>query len=474
MTPLWTHSEATQACHGASTGEWAANGVSIDSRAIARDDLFVAIKGPNADGHNYVQSALNAGAVAAMVSEIRPEWPSDIPHVLVDDTDKGLNALGHGARNRIAKTARVLGVTGSIGKTGTKEALRHVLSQQALTTATQGNLNNHWGLPLSLARMPADTVYGILELGMNHAGEISALSKILRPHIAIITTIEPVHTEFFNSVENIADAKAEIFDGMASDGIAILNRDNPYFNRLQSRAIEKKLNRVISFGDHADAEARVINCTLAASFSDIHADICGESLTYRLGAPGKHWVLNSLAVLAGVKVAGGDVAEAALALADINALKGRGEQRLITYNGGTFTLIDESYNASPASMRAAFQVLKNATPTQNGRRIAVLGDMLELGSESDAIHAALAKDVSSAGIDIAIIAGKHMAALYTALPKSVAAEHGATSDTILPVVINTVRPGDVVTVKGSLGSRMAPITAALAALDETKGTADAV
>ena len=474
MIPLWNHSEAAQACNGAAKGNWIAHGVSIDSRAISQDDLFVAIKGPNADGHDYVKSALNAGAAAAMVSEIRSEWPTNIPHILVNDTDKGLNALAHCARDRITQRASILGVTGSVGKTGTKEALRHVLSQQGSTIATQGNLNNQWGLPLSLARMPADTVYGILELGMNHAGEIRALSKILRPHIAIITTIEPVHTEFFDSIEDIADAKAEIFDGMASDGIAILNRENPYFDRLQSRAIEKKLNSIISFGDHADAEARVIDCKLGASFSDIQADICGESITYRLGVPGKHWVLNSLAVLAGVKVAGGEVAEAAFALADINALKGRGEQRLITYDGGTFTLIDESYNASPVSMRAAFQVLKNTTPAQNGRRIAVLGDMLELGTEADAIHAALAKDISSAGIDIAILAGNHMAALYTALPKSVAAEHDITSDNILPVVINTVRPGDVVTVKGSLGSRMAPITAALAALDETRGAANAV
>jgi UDP-N-acetylmuramoyl-tripeptide--D-alanyl-D-alanine ligase len=474
MTPLWTHSEAARACDGDSAGEWSANGVSIDSRSIAQDDLFVAIRGPNADGHDYVQSAINAGAAAAMVAEIRPEWPTDMPHVMVTDTNKGLDALGNGARNRITKVARILGVTGSVGKTGTKEALRHVLSRQAATIATQGNLNNQWGLPLSLARMPADTVYGIFELGMNHAGEISALSKILRPHIAIITTVEPVHTEFFDSVEDIADAKAEIFDGMAPDGIAILNRDNPYFDRLQSRAIEKKLGRIISFGDHPDAEARVINCALSASSSDIQANICGESLSYRLGAPGKHWVLNSLAVLAGVKAAGGDVGEAALALANINALKGRGEQKLIAYDGGTFTLIDESYNASPASMRAAFQVLKNATPAQNGRRIAVLGDMLELGCEADAIHAALAKDMSLAGIDIAILAGTHMAALCTALPKSVVTEHGETSDAILPAVINTVRPGDVVTVKGSLGSRMAPITTALAALDETKGAANAV
>ena len=474
MMPLWNHSEAAQACNGAAKGKWIAHGISIDSRTISQDDLFVAIKGPNADGHDYVKSALNAGASAAMVSEIRPEWPTNIPHLLVNDTDVGLNALAQCARDRIAKTASIFGVTGSVGKTGTKEALRYILSQQGSTIATQGNLNNQWGLPLSLARMPADTIYGILEVGMNHAGEIHKLSKILRPHIAIITTIEPVHMEFFDSVEDIADAKAEIFDGMAPDGIAILNRENPYFDRLQSRAIEKKLNRIISFGDHADAEARVIDCKLGASFSDIQADICGEHLKYRLGTPGKHSVVNSLAVLAGVKVAGGDLAEAALALADIKALKGRGQQRLITYGSGTFRLIDESYNASPASMRAAFQVLKNATPAQNGRRIAVLGDMLELGSEADTIHAALAKDISSARIDIAILAGNHMAALCKALPKSVAAEHGTTSETILPVVINTVRPGDVVTVKGSLGSRMAVITAALAALDETKGAANAV
>ena len=200
MMPLWNHSEAAQACNGAAKGKWIAHGISIDSRTISQDDLFVAIKGPNADGHDYVKSALNAGASAAMVSEIRPEWPTNIPHLLVNDTDVGLNALAQCARDRIAKTASIFRVNGSVGKTGTKEALRYILSQQGSTIATQGNLNNQWGLPLSLARMPADTIYGILEVGMNHAGEIHKLSKILRPHIAIITTIEPVHMEFFYSV----------------------------------------------------------------------------------------------------------------------------------------------------------------------------------------------------------------------------------------------------------------------------------
>ncbi|HAT34195.1 MAG TPA: UDP-N-acetylmuramoylalanyl-D-glutamyl-2, 6-diaminopimelate--D-alanyl-D-alanine ligase, partial [Rhodospirillaceae bacterium] len=248
MSPLWTHEDASAASGGTAHGVWSAQGVSIDSRTVKTEDLFVAIKGPNSDGHDYVATALAAGAAAAMVSERRTDWPDDAPLLLVENTDAGLAALGHGARKRIGENACIIGVTGSVGKTGTKEALRHCLAEQAPTTATEGNLNNQWGLPLSLARMPAATVYGIFELGMNHAGEISALSKILQPDIAIITTVEPVHTEFFDSVEGIADAKAEIFDGMNPDGVAILNRDNAYFDRLIGHAETRELSKIISFG----------------------------------------------------------------------------------------------------------------------------------------------------------------------------------------------------------------------------------
>lgn len=469
MSPLWTHSDAARATGGKSESVWSANGVSIDSRTVDPGDLFVAIKGPNSNGHDFVAPALDAGAAAAMVSERRPEWPDDAPLLTVGDTNEGLAALGRAARARIGKSARIIGVTGSVGKTGTKETLRHCLARQAPTTASEGNLNNQWGLPLSLARMPATTVYGIFEIGMNHAGEISTLSKILQPDIAIITTVEPVHTEFFDSVEAIADAKAEIFDGMGTDGIAILNRDNINFERLMRHATARNLANIISFGSDTAADVRLIDCALEDSHSDVEAEIFGKKLRYRLGAPGRHWALNSLAVLAGISAAGGDIVEAAQALANIAPMKGRGERRKIPVAGGDFTLIDESYNASPASMRAALQVLANSVPGKGGRRIAVLGDMLELGGESETIHADLAPDLAAADVDIVLTAGPHMAQLSAALPPSIAATHGQASDDILPKVIATVRAGDVVTVKGSLGSRMGPIADALRALDETHG-----
>ena len=467
MTPLWTHKEAVQATGGTSTAYWSARGVSIDSRSVNKGDLFIAIKGPNADGHDYVPAAINAGAAAAMVSEHRKSWPKDAPLLLVGDTDAALNALGRCARKRLSDGARIIGITGSVGKTGTKECLAHALAKQGRTTATKGNLNNQWGLPLSLSRMPADTEYGVFELGMNHAGEISALSKILQPDIAIITTIEPAHTKFFNSVDDIADAKSEIFDGMKPDGIVILNRDNRYFDRLEGRAAEASLSQVISFGAHEAADARLIECSLHASSSTIEANICGKILNYRMGAPGRHWALNSLAVLAAVSAGGADLAGAAHSLADIRPMKGRGERQQIQYAGGAFTLIDESYNASPASMHAAIQVLEKSLPNEGGRRVAVLGDMLELGKDAARIHASLADAICASGIDVVITAGTHMAALSEALPRTGTTIHGATSDDILPIVIATIRPGDVVTVKGSLGSRMTPITEALAALDGT-------
>lgn len=469
MSPLWTHTDAATATGGKAYGAWSATGVSIDSRSAKPGDLFVAIKGPNSDGHDYVAPALAAGASAAMVAERRADWSGDAPLLMVENTDTGLAALGHGARRRLGKDSRIIGVTGSVGKTGTKEALRHCLSRQAATTATEGNLNNQWGLPLSLARMPAATVYGIFELGMNHAGEISALSTILQPDIAIITTVEPVHIEFFDGVEGIADAKAEIFDGMNGNGIAILNRDNAHYERLSGHAKSRQLAEIISFGRDPAANARLVDCALSETHSDIDADICGEKIHYRLGAPGQHWALNSLAVLAAIKAGGGDIADASDALANLTPMKGRGERRLISTPGGDFTLIDESYNASPASMRAALQVLVNAIPGDGGRRIAVLGDMLELGAASDELHAGLAPDIAAAGIDIVITAGRHMAGLSRILPAAIKASHGETSDDILANVVETVRAGDIVTVKGSLGSRMGPIADALRELDLHQG-----
>ena len=274
----------------------------------------------------------------------------------------------------------MIGVTGSVGKTGTKEALRLALARSGETHASVASYNNHWGVPLSLARCPASARYAVFEMGMNHAGEIEPLTRLVRPHVAIVTTVEPVHLEFFGSVEAIADAKAEIFRGLEPGGAAVINRDNPQFARLAARAKSAGVERIVSFGEHAKADARLIKCALHPDCSTVQARILGTDVTYKLGAPGRHVVLNSLAVLAAASLAGADLALAALALADLKPPSGgRGARITLDLPGGTALLIDESYNANPASMRAALALLGQAPMGPRGRRIAVLGDMLELG-----------------------------------------------------------------------------------------------
>ena len=469
-TPLWTADEACAATGARVTGDWIASGVSIDSRSLEAGDLFVALQGPTFDGHAFIGAALEKGAVAALASRIPDGLPNGAPLLLVDDTLAGLEALGRAARARSA--ARFIAVTGSVGKTGTKEALKLALEATAPTFASSGNLNNHWGVPLSLARLPRDVAYGVFELGMNHAGEIGPLSRQVRPDVAIITTIEAVHMEFFASVDEIADAKAEIFEGMGSCATAILNRDNPQFDRLEAHARAGGIARIIGFGRHEQADSRLVDCTLNATGSTVSASILGERIDYRLAMPGLHWVLNSLGVLAAVVAAGGDLAGAAAKMSELVPLKGRGKREHITLAGGPFELIDESYNASPAAVRAAIQVLARATPGAGGRRIAVLGDMLELGAEEERLHADLAPDLRAAGVDLVFTAGSLMAALGQALPTGQRGGHAATAADLLPQVAAAVQPGDVVLVKGSLGSRMGPLVEALRDLDRSRsGTA---
>lgn len=467
MTALWTHTEAAAATGGAATRSWDASGVSIDSRNLQRGDLFIAIRGDNSDGHAHVADALSKGAAAAMVDASWAKQSKDGPLLAVEDTDRGMRDLACAARDRAS--ARIIGVTGSVGKTSTKEMLSLALSEQGETAATQGNLNNHWGLPLSLARMARTTEFGIYELGMNHAGEIAPLSEILRPDVAVITTVESVHLEFFNSEEGIADAKAEIFTGLREDGAAVLNRDNRHFDRLRHSADAAGVTRLCSFGEHPDATLRLLKAEPGPHGSDVTIELDGRKLSYVVGAPGRHWAMNSLAVLGAVHMIGADVDRAAAALARIRPMKGRGEQRAITLKNGSFILIDESYNASPASMRAAFDVLGATDPSADGRRIAVLGDMLEIGESSPDAHAALAPDLLRNRIDIVIAAGDGMAHLVTALADRAVTKHGPDSAAILDHVLETVRAGDVVTIKGSLGSRMIPIADALRALDREDG-----
>jgi UDP-N-acetylmuramoyl-tripeptide--D-alanyl-D-alanine ligase len=467
MTALWTAAAADAATGGTSTRPWQANGVSIDTRTIAKGDLFVALAGPRVDGHDFLGDAFAHGAGAAMVHRRPPGSDNELPLLIVRDTMAALDGLGVAARKRGG--AQVVAITGSVGKTGSKEAARLALSRLGPTHASAGSLNNQWGVPLSLARMPADTRYGIFELGMNHAGEIAALSRLVRPDIALITTIEPAHLGFFPSVEAIADAKAEIFLGMTPDGAAILNRDNEWFERLATAARAAGLSRIYGFGAHRDAAIRLIDCQLHATASVVTVSIKGTSFDYGIAAPGRHWVMNSLGVLGAVHAVGGDVGAAATAFAQMKPLDGRGRRHPIAAGHGTAELIDESYNASPASMRAAIAVLATAQPGPGGRRIAVLGDMLELGDRSAELHAALAEPLAAAGIDLVLTVGNEIAALDRALPPHMQGGHDTNAKAMTERVVGLLRAGDVVTVKGSHGLRMDAIVARLVAAPAEAG-----
>jgi UDP-N-acetylmuramoyl-tripeptide--D-alanyl-D-alanine ligase len=451
-TLLWTADQAADATGGSSTADWAATGVSIDSRSLAPCDLFVALRGPNHDGHDFVEGAFQQGAAAAMVDHDVPGVPATAPLLRVTDTVAGLGALGAAARKRAR--ARIVAVTGSVGKTGTKEALRVALGGSGKTYASEGGLNNHWGAPLSLGRLPPDADYGVFELGMNHAGEIAALTKLVRPHIAVITTVEPAHLGYFPSVEAIADAKAEIFLGLEPGGSAILNRDNPHFARLASAAERAGAAAVIGFGSHHDAAARLIDCVLEADGSAVEALVLGSVIRFRLPVPGRHWVMNSLAVLAAVKAAEADLGRAAEALGVLETLPGRGRRYELNWRGGILTLIDESYNASPASMRAALTVLGDTAPGPGGRRVAVLGDMLELGEASERLHRELAELLAAAKVDRVFLVGEALAALDRVLPRVMPDGFWSSAEGAIPAVDRFLEPGDVVMVKGSRAMRV--------------------
>jgi UDP-N-acetylmuramoyl-tripeptide--D-alanyl-D-alanine ligase len=435
-------------------------GISIDSRTLAPGEAFFAIQGDHRDGHDFVAAALAAKAgLAVTAADRRSELPQDVPLLVVPDVLAALRALAAAARARLQ--GKVIGVTGSVGKTGTKEALRLALSQDGETHASAASYNNHWGVPLSLARCPASARYAVLEMGMNHAGEIEPLSRLARPHVAIITTVAPVHLEFFGSLAKIADAKAEIFLGLEAGGAAVINRDNSQFARLKRRAKEAGVARIVSFGEHEQADARLIKCALHPGCSAVQADILGTELTYKIGAPGRHLVHNSLAVLAAAVLVGADLALAALALADFKPASGRGAAFEIDLPGGPATVIDESYNANPASMAAALALLGQRPVGARGRRIAVLGDMLELGPRGRALHRGLLAPVDANAIDLVFCCGPLMRALWRALPASRRGGYAEDSAALEPQVLSAVGAGDVVMVKGSLGSRMAPVVKAL-------------
>ncbi len=463
MTPraLWTVDAMAAAMGAERQGALpqSVSGLSIDSRTIAPGEAFFAIA-DRRDGHEFVASALAAGGgLAVVAADRRGQFPTDAPLLVVPDVLAGLRDLAAAARARTQ--AKVIGVTGSVGKTSTKEALRLALSKDGETHASVASYNNHWGVPLSLARCPASACYAVLEMGMSHAGEIAPLSRLARPHVALITTIAPVHLEFFGSLANVADAKAEIFLGLEADGAALINRDIAQFAQLKRRAKEAGVARIVSFGEHAKADARLVKCVLHPHCSTVAAQIFGTALSYKIGAPGRHLVGNSLAVLAAAILVGADLALAALALTELKPVSGRGAPIEIDLAGGPALVIDESYNANPASVDAALALLGQATIGPRGRRIAVLGDMLELGAKGPAMHRALAKPVVANAVDLVFCCGPLMRNLWQALPAGRRGGYAEDSAALEAQVLSAIRAGDVVMVKGSLGSRMAPIVKAL-------------
>ena len=459
---LWTVEAMASAMGAGRQGQLPASiaGLSIDSRSIAPGEAFFAIRGDRRDGHDFVAAALAAKAALAVVAaDRRAQFPGGAPLLVVPDVLVALRELAAAARTRMR--GKVIGVTGSAGKTGTKEALRLALSKDGETHASVASYNNQWGVPLSLARCPSSAQYAVFEMGMNHPGEIAPLARLVRPHVAVVTTIAPVHLEFLGSLANIADAKAEIFLGVPPDGAAVINRDIGQFAQLEERAHQAGIERVISFGEHAQADARLIKCALHARCSTVEAEILGTRFSYKIGAPGRHLVINSLAVLAVAELVGADIALAALALAELQAAPGRGAPITIELSGGLALLLDESYNANPASVEAALAVLGRSVIGPQGRRIAVLGDMLELGPTGLDLHRGLADAVVANDIDLIFCCGPMMHALWHALPANRRGGYAEDSAALEAQVLPAIRAGDVVMVKGSLGSHMAPIVKAL-------------
>jgi UDP-N-acetylmuramoyl-tripeptide--D-alanyl-D-alanine ligase len=474
VAPLWTSAAMTAAMRAQANGALpdGITGLSIDSRTIAPGEAYFAIKGDVHDGHAFVAAALKAGAALAVVETAqRDQFAADAPLLVVDDVLAGLVDLAHAARARLE--AQVIAVTGSVGKTSTKEALRRVLGAQGETHASAASFNNHWGVPLSLARCPATVRFAVFEIGMNHAGEIDALVKMVRPHVAIVTTVEPVHLEFFAGIEAIADAKAEIFTGVEPGGAVVLNRDNSQFARLQRRAKKLGISRIVSFGAHKNSDARLLDISLHAGCSAVHADILGHEVTYKLGMPGRHMAVNSLAVLAASSLAGADLALAALSLSQLEPAAGRGVRRTLEVVSGEATLIDESYNANPASMAAALNVLGQAVVGSQGRRIAVLGDMLELGPTSAELHRGLNEAIKANHIDLVYCCGPLMRNLWDVLSTGKRGGYADSAASLEAQAVGAIRAGDAIMIKGSLGSKMKTIVQALekrfpgkAALDE--------
>lgn len=463
MSFLWTTAELIKAMQGRPVGNVPAGitGISIDSRTVKPGEAFFAIKGDRVDGHNYASFAVANGASLLIVSEAK--LPAlgrlTIPMIVVDDVLVALENLGKAARRRTA--ARVIAVTGSVGKTTTKEMLRAALQPSGRVHAAVASFNNHWGVPLTLARMPEDTEFGIFEIGMNHPGEIRPLVKMVQPHVAIITTVAAAHLGNFASLEEIADAKAEIFEGLLPGGAAIINHDIEQYEQLERIATQVGVDHLLTFGQHPKSDFRLAEFEGRPDGSTIWATIQGETSEVEIAVPGRHIADNAMAVLGAVAITGANLDKAFDALANLEPVKGRGQRHKLLLENGTFDLIDESYNANPASMRAAISVLATANSPDGGRRIAVLGDMLEMGEFAAKVHVELAAPLLAAGIEHVWLAGEAMHHLREALPPSVNVEWFATTDELLPFVLNSVQRGDILMVKSSLGLGFGRIIQAL-------------
>lgn len=462
---LWTSADMVEAMEGRPFGTLPAGitGISIDSRTLKGGEAFFAIKGDLFDGHDFATAAMAAGAGLLVVNESRLPALGNlkVPMIVVEDVLEALTKLGIASRER--STAQIIAVTGSVGKTTTKEALRHVLADSGKVHASVASFNNHWGVPLTLARMPADTVYGVFEIGMNHHDEIRPLVKMVRPHVAMITLIAPAHLGHFANLEEIAVAKAEIFEGVVPGGYALLNRDDKRFKQLEELAEKAGVEHIVTFGENARSDYRLREVKMHPTCSCMTVRIGSEEAVVKVGVPGRHIVQNMLAVLGAAHLVGADMAKVAIAMVTLTAEGGRGARHVLEHpDGGSFTLIDESYNANPTSMRASLSLLQ-ATPPEGprGRRIAILGDMLELGRQSGKLHADLARPIVDAEVNVLYIGGREMSVLKNALPVEIHVEYRQSTDELLALVMKAVRPGDVVMVKSSKGIGFSRIVKAL-------------
>ena len=463
MSFLWTTSDLMAAMNGRPMGNLpeGITGISIDSRSIDTGEAFFAIKGDRVDGHDYAGIAVANGASLLVVSEAKLPALGRVtaPMIVVDDVLDAMVRLGCAARDRSA--AKIIAVTGSVGKTTTKEMLRHILAPSGRVHASVASFNNHWGVPLTLSRMPENTDFGIFEIGMNHADEIRPLVKMVRPHVAIITTIAAAHLGNFKNLDEISAAKAEIMEGLVEDGHVILNRDNDQFETLEKAATALGIAHVHSFGASAKADIRMVEFSGGSSDAVLWAAVEGQTLEIQIGAPGRHIAENALAALAAARLVGADMQAAVTALASLQPEKGRGARHRLSIGAGSFVLIDESYNANPASMLAAIALLRDTQLADDGRRIAILGDMLEMGEFSDSVHADLAQPLIDAGIRDVWLAGPQMAHLRDALPDDIRVEYRENVDELKDFAVSSVTAGDVVMVKSSKGTGCGRIVSAL-------------